>query len=218
MTTTILDDVRLPEKWSKGSSGGPEFLTGLVPLAGGGEYRPRRWTNPLHRYDIAHNVRKPEDIAELRSFHFARNGRHRGFLLKDWLDWTSASDGQSAPMVTDQSLGTGDGVETQFQLVKRYADAINPFDRPVAFPVVDTLLIAADGTPMASGWSVERGTGLVTFTAAPAIGAVLTAGFAFDVPIRFDDDWLSISWDTINSRSAGSVPLQEVRGPWQVIS
>lgn len=207
----MIDDIRLPEKWSKGSAGGPEFLTGVVPLSDGSEYRPGRWTEPLRRYEIAHNVKRPEDIAELRTFHIGRRGRQRGFLLKDWIDYTSAPDGNTAPSQTDQPLGTGDGAATEFQLVKRYADPVNPLDWPVLYPVTGTLVVAADGVLIGSGISVDRGTGVVTITPAPANGVVLTAGFEFDVPVRFDDDWLSVTWDTINSRSAGSVPLQELR-------
>lgn len=210
MTTTI-HDVRLPEKWSKGSSGGPAWLTDKVPLASGDTYREQRWDDPLHRYEIAHNVKTPADIAELRAFHFARRGAKFGFLLKDWLDWTSQADGNSAPTMLDQPLGTGDGATTTFPLVKRYADTVNPYDRPILWPVAGTLLVAADGVLVSSGVLVNRGTGVVTITPAPALDAVLTAGFAFDVPVAFDDDFLSISWDTINSRSAGQVPLQEVR-------
>jgi uncharacterized protein (TIGR02217 family) len=209
--TITIDDVRLPDKWSKGSAGGPEFRTDVVPLASGSEYRERRWMYPRSRYESAHNVKTPEQIAELRAFHRARAGRHRGFLLKDWVEFTSAANGVSAPSMTDCPLGTGDGATTAFQLVKRYGDTVSPFDQPIKWPVAGTLKIAQDGVLQTTGWSVARGTGIVTFTAAPADGVVLTAGFEFDVPVRFDDDWLSVTWDTINSRSAGQVPLLEVR-------
>jgi uncharacterized protein (TIGR02217 family) len=112
----------------------------------------------------------------------------------------------------DQPLGTGDGATTTFQLVKRYSDgAGNYYDRPILWPVAGTLTVAADGVHVSSGVSVNRGTGVVTFTSAPADGVDLTAGFAFDVAVRFDDDWLSVTFDTINSQSAGSIPLVGVR-------
>lgn len=207
----MIDDVRLPEKWSNGSSGGPAFLTGQVRLAGGDVHRTRQWQDPLHRWDIAHNIKRPEDIADLRAFHMARAGAHRGFLFKDWLDYTSAADGGTAPTALDQPLGIGDGATTDFQLVKRYADTINPYDRPIAWPVTGTLVVAADGTPIGSGVSVDRGTGIVTITPAPAAAVVLTAGFEFDVPVHFEDDWLSITFDTINSRSAQAIVIEELR-------
>lgn len=207
----ILDDVRLPENYSMGSSGGPAWLTDQVPTADGDVYSEQRHEDPLHRYEIAHNIKSPADIAALRAFHFARRGAHRGFLFKDWLDFTSAVDGQSAATMLDQPLGTGDGADTTFQLVKRYPDTVNPYDRPIKWPVTASLLVAVNGVLKSSGVSVNRGTGVVTLTPAPAAAAVITAGFQFDVPVAFEDDFLSVSYDTINSRSVGSVPLEEVR-------
>ena len=204
-------DVRLHESWSKGSAGGPEFLTSVVPLDSGGEYRERRWSRPLWKYEIAHNIKRIEQIAEIRAFHLARGGREQSFLLKDWIDWSSAADGQSAPAMLNQPLGTGNGVLTTFQLIKRYPDAVRPYDRAIKWPVAGTLLVAVNGVLKTSGVAVNRGTGVVTLTPAPAPAAVITAGFQFDVPVRFEDDWLSVSWDTINSRSAGSIALIEVR-------
>lgn len=206
-----IDDVRLPEKWSKGSAGGPGFQTEIVPMLSGDEDREERWEHPLASYDIAHNVKRPEQIAELRAFHRARRGASRGFLLKDWIEFTSAANGIDAPAASDQPLGTGDGSETEFTLVKRYADAGGSYDWPILWPVAGTVLVAVDGSPLGSGFSVDRGSGVVTFDVAPGDGDVLTCGFEFDVPVRFTEDLLSVSWDSINSRSAGQVPLQEVR-------
>lgn len=209
----MTQDLRLPEKWSKGSAGGPMFSTTVTPVASGDEHRIRNWTHPLAKYEIAHNVHTPADLAEVRSFHYAMGGRWLSFLLKDWLDWTSAPDGVSATSMLDQPLGEGDGAETEFQLIKRYAASVSQYyDRPILWPVTGTLKIAVGGVTMPSGWAVDRGTGVVTFDAAPANDAVLTAGFEFDVPVRFDEDWLSVTFDTINSQSAGSIPLLEVRG------
>lgn len=207
-----IDDVRLPEKWSKGSSGGPAFLTDVVQTVSGEEDREERWEHPLASYDIAHNVKRPEDIAELRAFHRARRGASRGFLLKDWIEYSSAADGISAPSALDQPLGTGDGGETVFPIVKRYEDSAASYDWPVLWPVAGTVLVAVDGAPLGPGdFTVQRGDGTITFSSAPAGSAVLTCGFQFDVPVRFAEDQLTVSWDTINSCSAGSVPLQEVR-------
>jgi uncharacterized protein (TIGR02217 family) len=205
-------DVRLPDKWSKGSAGGPMFSTTITQVDSGDEHRIGKWVHPLHKYEIAHNVKTPADLAEIRAFHYVRRGKLESFLLKDWLDYSSASDGRSAASMLDQPLGTGDGALTTFQLVKRYSDgAGNYYDRPILWPVAGTLTVAADGVHVSSGVSVNRGTGVVTFTGAPADGVDLTAGFAFDVPVRFDEDWLSVTFDTINSQSAGSIPLVGVR-------
>lgn len=208
---TIIEDVRLPDKWSKGSAGGPAFATRAVRLESGESDQEERWEAPLWSYDIAHNIKSLEQMAELRAFHLARRGASRGFLLKDWIDWTSKANGADAATALDQPLGTGTGAQTVFPIVKRYADSGGSFDRRILWPVAGTVLVAVNGTPLGSGFTVQRGAGTITFTSAPAAAAVLTCGFQFDVPVRFVEDLLSISWDTINSRSAGSVPLEEVR-------
>ena len=71
--------------------------------------------------------------------------------------------------------------------------------------------IALNGTPQASGWSVTTATGLVTFTTAPALGVAITAGFEFDVPVRFDTDALDVTLDLERFGSITSIPLLEIR-------
>jgi uncharacterized protein (TIGR02217 family) len=50
----------------------------------------------------------------------------------------------------------------------------------------------------------------VTFTAAPPAGAVITAGFAFDVPVRFDTDELDIDLSTFDAGGIPQIPLIEI--------
>lgn len=209
--TILIDDVRLPEQWSKGSAGGLAFMTSVVPLDSGDTDREERWEHPLWRGDIAHNIKTPAAIIALRGFHAARRGASRGFLLKDWVEYTSAADGVTARTMLDQPLGTGDGADTTFQLVKRYTDVGGTYDRPIRWPVTGTLKVAVNGVEKVSGVAVDRGTGTVTLTPAPALAAVITAGFEFDIPVRFEDDHFPLTWDSINSRSAGQMVLEEVR-------
>ena len=54
-------------------------------------------------------------------------------------------------------------------------------------------------------------TGVVTFDAAPGAGVLVTAGFEFDVPVRFDTDRLDVTWDLDRLGSIASIPLVEVR-------
>ncbi len=61
-----------------------------------------------------------------------------------------------------------------------------------------------------TGWSVEEG-GVVRFEGAPEAGAVVTAGFRFDVPVRFAEDRLEVSRAGFLAGEAPSVPLVEIR-------
>lgn len=164
----------------------PMRRTQIIDLAGGSEERVSKWRDSRRKYDIGYAVREADAIARVVAFFEARGGRYSGFRFKDWQDWKSCGiDRDIAP--TDQPLGIGDGGTTVFQLIKRYEDGFDFYERPVLKP--RTARIAVDGVEV-DGFSVDLTTGLVTMAAAPAVDAVLTAGFEFDVPVRFDSDEL----------------------------
>ena len=76
--------------------------------------------------------------------------------------------------------------------------------------VAGSIRVAADGVEMIDGWSHE-GLGVIAFDEAPGAGVVLTAGYRFDVPVRFAEDRLEISRATFAAGEAVSVPLVEIR-------
>ncbi|MCB1339142.1 MAG: DUF2460 domain-containing protein, partial [Maritimibacter sp.] len=172
-----------------GARGGPERRTQIVELASGDEERNASWANSRRRYDVAYGIRRADDLAAVVSFFEARNGRLYGFRFKDWGDHKSCLPSGS-PSPTDQSIGTGDGTTTTFQLMKRYTSGAQSWTRAIAKPVAGSVHIAIGGVEQPSGWSVDTMTGVVIFSAAPGAGAAITAGFEFDVPVRFDTDAL----------------------------
>jgi uncharacterized protein (TIGR02217 family) len=95
--------------------------------------------------------------------------------------------------------------------VKRYVSGSQTWVRTIAKPVAGTVCVALSGVEQAAGWSVDTTTGLVSFSAAPAAGVAVTAGFAFDVPVRFDTDRLDVTLDIDRLGSITSIPLVEVR-------
>ena len=78
-------------------------------------------------------------------------------------------------------------------------------------PVAGTVRIALGGVDQPSGWSVDTTTGVVSFGAAPGAGVAITAGFEFDVPVRFDTDALDVTLDLERLGSITSIPLLEIR-------
>lgn len=203
-------EVRFPDNISRGARGGPERRTQIVQLASGDEERNANWANSRRRYDVAYGIRRADDLAAVVAFFEARNGRLHGFRFKDWGDHKSCLPSQ-APSPTDQQIGIGDSTVTQFQLVKRYSSGAQSWTRVIAKPVAGTVTIALNGTPQVSSWSVSTATGLVTFAAPPAVGVTVTAGFAFDVPVRFDTDALDVTLDLERLGSITSIPLVEIR-------
>ena len=203
-------DVRFPDNISRGARGGPERRTQIVELASGDEERNASWANSRRRYDVAYGIRRADDLAAVVAFFEARNGRLHGFRFKDWADFKSCLPSQT-PGPTNQPIGSGNGAATLFQLTKRYTSGAQSWTRAITRPVAGTVTIALNGTLQASGWSVSTTTGLITFTTAPALGVVITAGFEFDVPVRFDTDALDVTLDFERLGSITSIPLVEIR-------
>lgn len=207
--TSFMDDAIFPIHVSAGSPGGPDWPADIVTLESGREERNTAWSRPLRTYDARYGVRTPAELYEVLSLYHVAHGRLRGFRFLDWTDYRSGPP-HLAPTATDQALGTGDGEETEFRLVKRYAFAGATLDREITRPY-GTLLVAVDGTPTPSGWSLDATTGIVTFDAAPAIGAVLTWGGQFHVPVRFDCRLDQISLRTAAIGDIPSIFLKELR-------
>ena len=203
-------EVRFPDNISRGARGGPERRTQIVELASGDEERNGSWADSRRRYDASYGVRKADDLAAVTAFFEARRGRLYGFRWKDWADYKS---GLPSAIITavDQPIGTGTGAATTFQLVKRYTSDAQSWTRTITKPVAGTVALALNGVAQISGWTINTSTGVVTFAAAPAPGIAITAGFEFDVPVRFDTDTLDVTLDFERLGSITSIPLIEVR-------
>ncbi len=200
-------EVSLPLPFALGANGGPERRVDIVTLGSGREARNTPWAHGRRRYDIGGAVRTLDELHDLIAFFEARRGQLHGFRFRDPFDFKSCAP-SSAVAPTDQLIGAGDGATTAFQLVKAYGD----YARPIAKPVMGSVRIAVDGDEISAGaFSADAATGLVTFDAAPAEGAVLTAGFAFDTPVRFDIDRLDLSLDGFGAGRALAVPLIEIQ-------
>lgn len=205
-------EVRFPASLSFGSLGGPERRTEIVTLASGYEERNAPWAHARRRYDAGLGLRSLDDLAELLDFFEARGGQLHGFRWKDWSDYKSCKpSAEVGPL--DQIIGVGDDSATAFRLSKRYASGEGRYLRPIAKPVVGTVKVAVGGIPRKEGidWTLDTVVGKVTFTSAPEPGAEITAGFEFDVPVRFDTDRIQVSVASFRSGEVPAVPVIEVR-------
>jgi uncharacterized protein (TIGR02217 family) len=203
-------EVRFPDDISRGARGGPERRTQVVELASGDEERNAAWANSRRRYDVSYGIRRADDLAAVVAFFEARNGRLHGFRFKDWSDYRSGPPSQP-PSPLDQTIGVGDGTTTAFQLVKRYASGAQAWVRTITKPVAGTVRVGLAGVEQSADWSVNTTTGLVTFATPPPAGVAVTAGFEFDVPVRFDSDALEVTLDLERLGSITSIALVEIR-------
>jgi uncharacterized protein (TIGR02217 family) len=198
-------EVRLPARLAFGSTGGIERRTEVVTLASGFERRATPWAHGRRRYLIGAGVRSLDDVAVLVAFFEARRGRLHGFRFRDFTDFRSCAP-SAAISPLDQTLGAGDGDRLIFPLIKRYGDV----ERPIRKPVADTVRVAVDGVETAA-FTVDPATGDVALAEAPPEGAVVTAGFAFDTPVRFDTDRIDVTLEGFEAGRLVAAPLIEIR-------
>jgi len=205
-------NVRLPEDLSYGSVFGFGFATIVQQTASGHEYRLQRQSQARHRYAPTKAIQTREQAIELKEFAIGRRGALHSWRLKDTLDFTSNADGHTAPTNLDQRIGTGDGAETRFRLLKVYDESgPEPYTRTIRLPVAGTTVVAVAG--VTATFSGPDATGWVTLSAAPGLGVAVTAGFEFDVPVRFAADvdaWAKLRADAYESWSADSLEAIEV--------
>jgi uncharacterized protein (TIGR02217 family) len=206
-------EVLFPIDVALSGSGGPERRTEVVALASGHEERNARWAGSRRRYDAGYGVRTLDALHAVIAFFEERRGRLHGFRWRDRVDHKSCPP-SATPSPTDQAIGTGDGSQTVFQLVKRYGGLVAPFDRTITKPIAGSVRVAVAGLEKLAGldFSVDHATGLVTFLPGrtPPAGAPLSAGFAFDVPVRFDSDELIIDLDSFAAGRIPHIPLIEI--------
>lgn len=208
-----------PTNISYRSRTGAGFETFIFDLDSEAEERVSRRSHPRHEYDALYGIRSYADLQAVKKFFIARRGAAVGFRFKDWGDFTTNDDGRTAPSATDVELGVGDGIETEFQLVKKYTDGGATVTRTIEKPVAATTRIALnDGTDHELPWSgynftVNTATGLVSITPAPANTYVVKGGCQFDVPVRFGEEAdrvLQATHDDFSSGSIGSIPIREL--------
>ncbi len=203
------DDVRFPPQISRGSTGGPERRTEIVVTGSGTEERNSRWAHSRRRYNAGFGVKSLDDIQLVVAFFEERRGRLHGFRWKDHLDFKSCAPGaEISPL--DQAIGTGDDATRSFQLVKRYGAGLRDYLRSITKPVAGSLRVAVNGQEV-TGFSLDAQAGVVTLAAAPPAGAAVTAGFAFDVPVRFDTDALRINLAQFAGGDIPDIPILEIR-------
>lgn len=205
-------EIRFPANLSFGSVGGPERRTEIVTLTNGFEERNTPWIHSRRRYDAGVGLRSLNDVETLIAFFEARAGQLHGFRWKDWSDHKSCTP-LSTPGPEDQLIGTGDGVTTVFQLQKTYFSGLQSYTRPIRKPVLGTVFVAIAGDRKVEGveFSVNTETGEITFTLPPDLGTRVTAGFEFDVPVRFDTDSIQTSVASFQAGDVPTVPVVEIR-------
>lgn len=207
-------EILFPLDVALGASGGPERVTQVVTTATGREERNTHLADSRRRWDAGYGVKTLAALSGIVGFFEERRGRLHGFRWRDRLDCSSAPPGVD-PTPLDQVLATGDGARAVFALTKTYGGLHAPYARAIAKPVAGSVRVAVDGLEQLEGsaFSLDSTTGLVSFAAGhvPASGAVVTAGFLFDVPARFDTDFLEVNLSAFAAGEIPRIPILEIR-------
>jgi uncharacterized protein (TIGR02217 family) len=211
---TAFHEILFPLDIALKSAGGPQRRTDVVVLGSGAEERNARWAHSRRRYDAGYGVKTYDALSQVIAFFEERRGRLYGFRWRDRLDHSSAAP-DAAVNASDQAIGTGNGSTTTFALAKTYGSLYSPYQRPIAKPVAGSVRVAVNGSEVAAGtaFTVDSTTGVVTFLSGhiPASGAAVTAGFLFDVPVRFDTDYLEVDLSAFAAGAIPKIPLVEIR-------
>ena len=180
--------------------GGPEFKTRIDELPTGRERRNADWAQARHRYTAPfQNIRRVA-YREIKRMHMACRGQLHAFRFRDVLDYQA----------TAEPFGTGDGIKRVFQLCKfSVVDTIAYAREIYALPAAPVIAVGGVAT---TAFTIDLNRGIVTFSVAPASGALLTWTGIFDIWVRFNQDYLPFSLDNIDVTN-GSVDLMEVPPP-----
>lgn len=207
-------EIRFPTDISLGASGGPERRTEIVVLGSGHEERNSRWAHARRKYNAGYGVKTLNSLHDVISFFEERRGRLYGFRWKDHMDYKS-SPPENQISQSDQIIGIGDGVKDSFQLIKQYGNDHTPYARVINKPVDGTILLSVDGAGQVkdTDFTLDKSTGIITFLSGhiPEVAQEITAGFNFDVPVRFDSDNLKVNMSRFNAGEIPDIPIIEVR-------
>jgi uncharacterized protein (TIGR02217 family) len=207
-------DVLFPLDIALKSAGGPERRTEIVAFGSGREQRNARWVHSRRRYDAGYGVKTLDALQAVVAFFEERRGQLYGFRWRDRLDHSSATPSEVITAF-DQLIGTGDGTQTQFALSKIYGSTYAPYARPIAKPVPGSVRVAVGGVEAVAetDFTCDHATGLVTFLSGhvPPASAAITAGFLFDVPVRFDTDYLEVDLSAFAAGAIPKIPLVEIK-------
>jgi uncharacterized protein (TIGR02217 family) len=211
--TAAFHEVLFPLDIALNSTGGPERRTEIVVQGSGREERNARWAHSRRRYDAGYGIKSLEQLSAVVAFFEERRGRLHGFRWRDRLDHCSSAFGDPTPV--DQAIGAGDGETATFQLLKTYGAIHAPYQRPIVKPVAGSVRVAVAGGEVDEGtaFTCDAATGAITFLAGhvPDAGDAISAGFRFDVPVRFDTDYLEVDLSAFAAGAIPKIPLVEVR-------
>lgn len=197
-----------------GSSWQDDYSVNIVTTSGGNEYRSLIHPLPARKFVLNYELDRDDMWTDLIGLWHRAHGKFAGFRARCH-DEYSSNGAVGTPTPLDQS--TLVLTATTRQLIKAYgldktAGATGYAYRHVKKPVSGTVVAAKNGVTLGGGdFSVNTTTGVVTVPTA-IITDVITAGFQFDFPVRFNTS-LPVGQDYPGHRIVDGVELMEILNP-----
>lgn len=179
-------DQRFPQQYAYGAVASDEWLVEIVTTINNRESRNAPFADPRRSWDLSTTGRTQAERDGLHKWFLAMRGPFHSFAFKDFADHFAER----------QQIAIGDGTQTDFQVTKRYVVGAEVYARKITKPVVASVRVWVNDALQPAGYTVSRSTGVITFDAAPANGAVVECECEFDVPVRFQQP--RMSWQAIN--------------------
>lgn len=208
---------RLPPEVERGMQGGPTFYNVIQEAISGQEQRVRVWAKCRGRWDVAYPILDVAETSgtyrEVLALFRAHFGSLHPFPFKDWGDY----------QLTDELIGTGDGSDTTFQIIKTYDPSQLILGSPGARTYVRDIYLPRSGLVVKVNNVTKTitvdytigATGIITFVSAPANGHAIKVTGEFDIPVRFDvspGDPLPISINEAHLAQIDRFSIREVIG------
>lgn len=172
---------RFPSNISIGMRGGPEFSTFITESIGGYETRNINWSEAKNKYEITKAITNEHELEQILTFFRLTKGKALGFRFKDHSDFR----------VQKQLLFKGDGKSNSFQLYKNYQLGDISYQRRITKPVKGTMQIEVCKGNIS--YSVDYKNGIITFSETLPLDCEVIGSFEFDVPVRFNNDYLELT-------------------------
>ncbi|MBS0370206.1 MAG: DUF2460 domain-containing protein [Proteobacteria bacterium] len=179
----------------------PTFKTSVLETASGREFRSALMFYPRVKYTLRYEfLRDSSALAEFRTlcgFYNSHRGPFDSWLFDDpddnWIGW--------------QVIGIGNGATRSFQLVRALGGFVEPIYDTHSVPQ-----IYVDGVLKTPGTHYTiNATGLVTFVAAPAVGATITYTGTYYWRCRFLDDHMDLERFAYSFWQLGKVEFKVVK-------
>ncbi|CAL7959495.1 conserved hypothetical protein [Alphaproteobacteria bacterium] len=195
-------EMQFPVDIACGSSGGPEYSTDVATMASGYEQRNINWAQSMMRFNVARGIQNQEQMQKLIEFFRICCGKAISFRFKDWSDYQASK----------QLIGTGDEKYNEFQLVKYYIAGDMYRVRVITKPVPHSVRVYLNDVLLKNHeFAVSFTNGVITLQAPPKQDTKIFADFEFDVPVRFDVDYLPIANQGSGVYVCSDIPLIEVK-------